>query len=143
MSISLNDHENRIKAVELQLPDIENRIANIISTAKKYTILTVKISVPNSSGSVSIPSEYANSKIALLSCNVDGTKYGHNSGGSVKYRISCLISNNNTSSINLSDCSSDGGSFYINKNATTLTFGMTNGFYATGHDKVAVVMLYI
>ena len=41
MAISLNDHENRIKSFEGKLPDIENRIDNLVSSAKSWEIVTL------------------------------------------------------------------------------------------------------
>lgn len=43
MGISLNDHERRIKNIEGQLPDIQNRINNIMANAKQWEIVTLNM----------------------------------------------------------------------------------------------------
>lgn len=72
MSISLNDHERRIKDFEGKIPDIENRIDNLVSTAKDWAIVTTSTgSVSGRRVTYTIPEKYANEYDFVVVSGVD------------------------------------------------------------------------
>lgn len=93
MSISLDDHERRIKDFEGKIVEIGDRIDNVIANAKDWAIVTLTF---NNSYSCSIPSQYTDYKFAVIGYNniyFPGTRF---SKGPIRITIS--------SNINTNDC---------------------------------------
>ena len=80
MAISLNDHENRIKDVEVKLPDIENKL-NDITQSGYYEIKSYSM---RGYGSITVDTKYTNWDYQICGWNGaiagDGREYREGSG---------------------------------------------------------------
>ena len=119
MSISLNNHEERIKNAELELPKIQSRIDNLVASGKDWMI----INLSTSKRSETIPSNFASCKMAVLSCSIDAR-----TNEDLSYTID--INNNGSSQILLNSflsvSSSSPRSHIVSKSSTSISF---NGAY--------------
>ena len=136
MAISLNDHEQRIKNAELELPKISSRIDNLVGSGKDWMI----INLSTSTKSASIPSKFASCKMAVISCSISArTKEGN------PYDI--VISNNGSSQMTLNGyigtSSSVPKSHIISKSSTSISFNGAYGNYSTNLIRLSIsILLY-
>lgn len=139
MSISLNNHEERIKNAELELPKIQSRIDNLVASGKDYAIYTV-----TGRSNTTVDSKWSSCKMCLISCSMSAKiSYSTDSGGS---DVSTIDVSSSTSRINAypySTASQGRPTFYINKNGTTLSISISNNEYDINtYRTTATVLLY-
>lgn len=123
MSISLNDHERRIKDFEGKIVEIGDRIDNVVASAKDWDVITT------STGSVSgrrvtyqIPEKYANGYDFVV---VSGVDFRTTGAGSVP-SAGVTVSKNSFSGFsgtapNNSGIRGDTLTVTFSKNGTTIT----------------------
>ena len=137
MSISLNNHEERIKNAELELPKIQSRIDNLVASGKDYAVYTVK-----GGSNTTVDSKWSSCKMCLISCSISAKiDYSTDSGGS---DVSSISVSSSTSRINAYGTATKGRpTFYINKNGTTLSISISNNNYRIDtYRATATVLLY-
>ena len=136
MSISLNNHEERIKNAELELPKIQSRIDNLVASGKDYAVYTVK-----GESNTTVDSKWSSCNMCLISCLISAETY-YNSDGVID-RANINISSS-TSRINAyGTATKRSPTFYINKNGTTLSISISNGdYHINTYKATATVLLY-
>ena len=136
MAISLNNHEERIKNAELELPKIQSRIDNLVASGKDYAVYTVK-----GESNTTVDSKWSSCNMCLISCSITAETYYNNDG--VIDRANIDISSS-TSRINAYGTATKGRpTFYINKNGTKLSISISNGDYHIDiYRATATVLLY-
>ena len=136
MSISLNNHEERIKNAELELPKIQSRIDNLVASGKDYAVYTVK-----GESNTTVDSKWSSCNMCLISCSISAETY-YNSDGVID-RANINISSS-TSRINAyGTATKRSPTFYINKNGTTLSISISNGdYHINTYKATATVLLY-
>ena len=115
MSISLNDHDRRIKDIEGKIVNMDNRLNNIIATAKSWEIISLTSSPMSKLWSY--PSKFQSYKFALLTATFNNGLISD--GDIISSTISYGVSGGN--SIHTSSKRGSGGSVNFSKSESYIT----------------------